>query len=263
MTEVKKEKAESSQLNNLELWDIVKTTDPEFTKGFSKGGGFKGTSINPTYNTKKATNLFGPFGIGWGVDVVGQSFQDGHLILIEGTPICREIIHIVQINFWYKWKGEKGNIPAFGQTSFVGQNKNGLYTDEEAPKKSLTDAITKAMSMLGFSADIFTGLYDDVKYINDIRGNFNDDGTIKGGVLDSDTRNEAKLMFLKQINEKMDAVGSLEDLEKAFTPEEKKYWKEKLPKEDPEALKALKKRYDNLLSIFSKQEAAEGGMGQQ
>lgn len=156
-------------MSNLELWNKVQETDPKYTKAFSKGGGFKGTSINPTYNNKKATELFGPCGIGWGLDIIKESFQEGAPILINGNEICKEITHILQISFWYKLNGETGRIPSFGQTSYVGSNKNGIYTDEEAPKKSQTDAITKALSMLGFSSDVFMGMYDDVKYINDIK----------------------------------------------------------------------------------------------
>ncbi|CAI1876548.1 Uncharacterised protein [Serratia fonticola] len=37
-------------------------------------------------------------------------------------------------------------------------------SDGEAPKKLLTDATKKALSQLGFSADVFLGLYDDVNY---------------------------------------------------------------------------------------------------
>ena len=44
----------------------------------------------------------------------------------------------------------QGEVTHFGQTTFVGANKHGLFTDEEAPKKSLTDATNKALSMLGF-----------------------------------------------------------------------------------------------------------------
>lgn len=154
-------------MSNLELWDKVQGTDPKYTKSFSKGGGFKGTSINPTYNNRKATEIFGSYGIGWGANIIKESFQEGAPLFLNGTMVCREITHILHIEFWYIQDGEKGAFPSFGQTAYVGQNKNGFFTDEEAPKKSLTDAITKALSMLGFSADIFLGMYDDVKYVND------------------------------------------------------------------------------------------------
>jgi hypothetical protein len=43
------------------------------------------------------------------------------------------------------------------------------FTDEDAPKKSVTDALVKALSMIGFAGDIFMGRYDDSKYVNDLR----------------------------------------------------------------------------------------------
>ena len=41
------------------------------------------------------------------------------------------------------------------------------FHDEEAPKKSITDAMTKCLSLLGFAAEIHLGLYDDNKYASD------------------------------------------------------------------------------------------------
>ncbi|MFK8333452.1 hypothetical protein M2D63_026040, partial [Pseudomonas sp. BJa5] len=38
-------------------------------------------------------------------------------------------------------------------------------TDGEAPKKSLTDAINNSLSMLGFRADVFLGIFDDRDYV--------------------------------------------------------------------------------------------------
>ncbi len=154
-------------MSNLDLWESVQTTDPKYTKGFSKGGGFKGTSINPTYNNHKATEMFGLCGTGWGANIIKEDWREGAPLFINGVAVCKEVVHVLQIEFWYIKDDKKGTIPSFGQTTFVGQNKNGIFSDEEAPKKSLTDAITKAMSMLGFGADIFLGLYDDVKYVND------------------------------------------------------------------------------------------------
>ena len=41
--------------------------------------------------------------------------------------------------------------------------------DDEAPKKAMTDALTKAFSHLGVSADVFLGLHDSSKYVNDLK----------------------------------------------------------------------------------------------
>jgi hypothetical protein len=157
---------------NLEIWQAVEKTDPKHTKAFTKGGGFSGTAINATYLVRKATELWGPMGSTWGPEVVDEKYVQG----AEGT-----IIHVLRINLRYP----QGAVPSFGQTTFVGKNKNGLFTDEEAPKKSLTDAITKALSMLGFSADVFLGLYDDNKYVNDRRAEFSSKITPIAGSLDA------------------------------------------------------------------------------
>ena len=154
--------------DNTKLWTDISKTDPKHTKDFNRGGGFKGTSINPTYNNKRLTEQFGMCGIGWGFDIVKEEYVEGGWI----TDKDREIIHVIQIDFWFFRGEKKGIIPSKGQTTFVGKNKFGVFTDEEAPKKSLTDAITKAASYLGFGADIFMGMYDDVKYVNDLRAIF-------------------------------------------------------------------------------------------
>lgn len=152
--------------DTIMLWDSVERTDPQYTKQFTKGGGFSGTSINATYLAKKATQAFGPMGIGWGVDIVGEDFIPGSIINEETGE--KTIIHRLQIKLWYVQGEKRGEITHFGQTTFVGKNKYGAFTDEEAPKKSLTDATTKALSMLGFGSDIFMGLYDDQEYREEV-----------------------------------------------------------------------------------------------
>ena len=157
--------------DNLALWNSVCVTDPKYTKAFNRGGGFKGTSTNATYLARKATERWGPIGIGWGVEVIDEELMQG-VPLQVGDAATHETIHKVRVKLWYKQDGCTGEVFHFGQTTFIGRNKNGLFTDEEAPKKSLTDAMAKCLSLLGFSADIFLGLYDDNKYVNDLRQKF-------------------------------------------------------------------------------------------
>lgn len=152
-------------MSNLNIWNSVSKTDPEYTKSFSRGGGFKGTAINPTYLFKQATEVFGPAGLGWGVNITNEEY-------VDGAP--GDKVHVVRIKLWYLLDGKRGEIESFGQTTFCGKNKNGAFTDEEAPKKSLTDATTKALSLLGFAADVHLGLYDDNKYVNNLRDEFAD-----------------------------------------------------------------------------------------
>lgn len=155
-------------MSNLALWNAVVATDPNYTKSFSRGGGFKGTAINFVYLARKATEQFGPIGLGWGANVIDEDYQDGAWLDDKN----REVIHVVRIKLWYVTKDGRGEIESFGQTTFVGKNKNGPYTDEEAPKKSLTDAMSKALSWLGFGADVHLGLFDDNKYVADRKQEF-------------------------------------------------------------------------------------------
>jgi hypothetical protein len=51
--------------------------------------------------------------------------------------------------------------------------------DEDAPKKSLTDAITKAASHLGIAANIFLGRWDDNKYVAEVAQGYAAEGAEK------------------------------------------------------------------------------------
>lgn len=154
---------------NLALWESVQATDPNYTKAFNRSGGFRGTAINHTYQQKRATQAFGPKGLGWGSKILDEKYAEGAPIVHpQHGVIGREVVHVVRIELWYLREGQRGSVEAFGQTTFVGSNKHGTFTDEEAPKKSLTDAESKALASLGFSADVHLGLFDDSKYVNDL-----------------------------------------------------------------------------------------------
>lgn len=155
-------------MENLSLWRSVEKTDPKFTKDFNRGGGFKGTAINPTFLVMKATETFGLPGIGWGYEIVKEEMLFGAFIA-DGI---QEQTHCLQVKLWYIMDGKRGEIEHFGATTYVGKNKYGPFTDEEAKKKTLTDAITKCLSWLGFSSDVHLGRYDDNKYVNDMRAEF-------------------------------------------------------------------------------------------
>ncbi len=150
---------------NLRIWDAVRTPDPAHTKSFKRAGGFNGTATNAVYLIRCATELWGPIGGDWGINILEESMLTGAPILHKDVVIGHEQIHVLRIEL----RHPKGVVPAFGQTTFVGVNKYGPYTDEEAPKKSLTDALTKALSWLGFAADVHMGMWDDNRYVNDVR----------------------------------------------------------------------------------------------
>lgn len=145
--------AEQKENPNVALWDSVCKTDPVHTKKFSKGGGFSGTAIKPFWLMRRATETFGVCGIGWG----WEEFENK---MVAGVWCSK-------VRLWYEYNGKKGAIEQWGQTVMEGKNKNGPFVDEEAPKKAITDAVTKCLSYLGFAGDVHMGLFDDSKYIEE------------------------------------------------------------------------------------------------
>jgi hypothetical protein len=156
---------------NLRIWVREEKTDPAFTKAIT-GKAFKGTSINGTYAVKRLTQAFGPVGWGWGYHVV--SFDDVHDPEAGSVNFCH-------LRFWYFPFGREASnlssadpreIPGcawfeqVGATELAGKRKSGSpFIDDEARKKSLTDALLKAASHIGIGGDIHLGLFDDNKYV--------------------------------------------------------------------------------------------------
>ena len=149
----------------MTIWDQVKTTDKDFTKTDDFDGRTV-TSINGLYMVRRATELFGPIGKGWGYEVLIDRFDQGAPILgKDGSVIDHEKMHTMQIKFWYVHGGKRNTLTHFGHTPYVRKCSWGAYTDFDAPKKSLTDAIKKCLSMLGFCADVYLGMFEDETYL--------------------------------------------------------------------------------------------------
>jgi hypothetical protein len=147
-------------MSNLDLWNSVERTNPAHTKAIT-GKSYQGTSPKPHYLVHKATEAFGPCGIGWGFTIVSERIEEG---------AGGERMHIAHVRVWYEWQGKRGEVEHIGGTQFSGIRSSGKpFTDEDAPKKSVTDALVKALSMIGFAGDIFMGRYDDSKYVNELR----------------------------------------------------------------------------------------------
>jgi len=147
-------------MTNLDLWQSVEKTPPAQTKTIT-GKSYSGTSPKPYYLVQKATETFGPCGIGWGFVIVDERIEDG---------AGGERLSIARVKVWYEWNGKRGEVEHIGGTQFSGTRSSGKpFTDEDAPKKSVTDALIKALSMIGFAGDIFMGRYDDSKYVSELK----------------------------------------------------------------------------------------------
>ncbi len=140
---------------NMSLWRSVCVTDPAAVKPIT-GKQYKGNSPKPYWIIQRATETFGPCGIGWGVQVVSERFE----------RFGDEALHVANVLVWYVLDGKRGEIEQMGQTKAAYTSAAGKHiVDEDAPKKSVTDGMVKCLSMLGFAGDIFSGQWDDSKYV--------------------------------------------------------------------------------------------------
>ena len=128
---------------NRDIWDQMKETDPRFTKRVNKGFG-EITTIDPQWQIMRMTEMFGPVGKGWNYKV-NYNYTD--------QLVFAEVSVSTGVNY-------------FGPVCSVQKlfRKTGAL-DDEAPKKAMTDALTKAFSHLGLCSDIFMGKFDDSKYV--------------------------------------------------------------------------------------------------
>ena len=142
-------------MDNMKLWQSVCVTDPKAVKPIT-GKQYKGNSPKPYWVIQRATEVFGPCGLGWGVQILSERFE----------RFGDEALHIAHVMVWYMQDGKRCEIEQMGQTRAAYISAAGKHiVDEDAPKKSATDGMVKCLSMLGFAGDIFSGQWDDSKYV--------------------------------------------------------------------------------------------------
>lgn len=133
--------------DNMELWNKVCETDPAITKQVNQRGGF--TAVCAQAQIKRATEIWGPYGGKWGV----RDLQWGSVSDKDG-----EVIEMaLSGKFFYPDDNE------FEIGSDIAYRAGG-----DSRKKLLTDITTKALSKLGFNADVFEGKFDDNKYVQEM-----------------------------------------------------------------------------------------------
>ena len=142
---------------NLELWNRVEKTNPKYTKK-AKLSGREITAISPQYQIMQVTEQFGTYGEKWGFKDIKLSYdlvEKCNLVVFKGT-------------FFFP----KGEFEIINSCKLYMDRANTMVDDNFA-KKIETDALTKAISKLGFNADIFMGKFDDVRYVAEMEKEFN------------------------------------------------------------------------------------------
>lgn len=151
--------------NNSFIWEQVEKTNPKFTKE-AKINGRTITTINATHQLENATKIFGPYGQGFGISEIRH----------EEHRVDTDILLVAHATFFYKLEDERNQFPISSSIKMLYVANNGrVIFDADAYKKIETDICTKALSKLGFNADIFKGLYDDNKYLEDVIAKFKEE----------------------------------------------------------------------------------------
>lgn len=167
---------DAQALANGKLWNAVSKTTLSDTKEV-RAGQRKFTAIAAYSQIKRATEMFGPVGEGWGWEIKDIKFW-GPAAEKNHNNLC-----VVHITLWWRpsWNEEKPNqsnpfdqqrreydAVGLNTISRTPKNKDYVSLDDDCVKKALTDAITKGLSYLGFNADVFFGAFDDNKYVADL-----------------------------------------------------------------------------------------------
>lgn len=173
-------------MENLSIYNNLKTPPNEALREI-KAGRLKGkTDISPQWRIQAMTEQFGICGIGWKFEIVKQWTEQGD---------SGQVFAFININLYIKQDNEWSHgIPGTGGTLLVVNEKNGLYSDDEAYKKSLTDALGMAMKFLGVAADVYMGKLNN--------GGNNDNSKYQSQKQQTHTNFEAREITKKEVDSK-------------------------------------------------------------
>jgi hypothetical protein len=122
---------------------------PDNAKKIIRGGRLKGmTDINPMYRIKSLTELFGPCGIGWYVEMIER--------WTEKNEATGEVAAFVRLALYVK-DGEEWSKPIEGEggSMLIAKEAKGPYLSDEAWKMAKTDALSVCCKALGIGADVY------------------------------------------------------------------------------------------------------------
>jgi hypothetical protein len=188
---------------NLKLWKAVEKTPPDMTKEV-KYGKRKYTTIDPQWQLRVATALWGPYGRDWGLRNVNYQIVEVTENDAEGRFTVTAII--LKAEFFYP---DSGKIVAFEIL-----NDDRFRAGDDTLKKLITNTRSKALSWLGFSADVFLGKFDDTAYVKDLKAKFGDQDAFFNTIATAirTAKDATALAKCKERLEEIIADGNLDDV---------------------------------------------------
>lgn len=188
---------------NLKLWKAVEKTPPDMTKAV-KYGKRQYTAIDPQWQLRVATALWGPYGRDWGLRNVNYQIVEVTENDAEGRFTVTAII--LKAEFFYP---DSGKIVAFEIL-----NDDRFRAGDDTLKKLITNTRSKALSWLGFSADVFLGKFDDTAYVKDLKAKFGDQDAFFNTIATAirTAKDATALAKCKERLEEIIADGNLDDV---------------------------------------------------
>jgi len=191
---------------NLKLWRSVEKTPPDMTKNVSFGKRHY-TTVDPQWQMRVATALWGPYGARWGMRNLDWKIVETQEKDAQGQYQSSAII--IKAEFFYPLDGE--------EVSFEILNDDRFKADDETLKKLVTNTRSKALSWLGFSADVFLGKFDDTTYVKDLQTKFGEQDAFMNTIATAirTAKDMAALTKCKERLEEIIADNTLDNVEAA------------------------------------------------
>ncbi|MEM7813068.1 MAG: hypothetical protein AAF532_16445 [Planctomycetota bacterium] len=135
----------SEQSDNMRIWDANCRTTFANVEHVKMRGGFHTADAQQVI--KRATEVFGPIGIGWKWSARYELLGD----------VC-----YADVTLHYKDDGQWSE--PYGPVRAGFELKQGAKLDPDAFKKAATNGISKCLSHLGFCSDVYEGKFDTPGY---------------------------------------------------------------------------------------------------
>ncbi len=138
---------------DYELFKKISVTDPKACKKV-KAFGAPFTNIDTYYLIEEATRTFGFYGKAFGLKNTRYEYID-----IDTTKLC-----ILHAEFFFP----DGSFPIANSDKLAYVSSKGkLVVDTDVYKKLETNTLAKALSKIGFGADVYRGKFEDNNYVNE------------------------------------------------------------------------------------------------
>lgn len=132
---------------NLNIWEQVENTPKDLITEIDASDGKKLNSVASINRIKKATEIFGAYGEKWGLKTLQHKEQRLFDTLVLAT---------LDAVFFYEIDNKKNEFEITNSLPIVSLKDKQMQVNYTYRKAIETDTITKALSRLGFNADIYT-----------------------------------------------------------------------------------------------------------